>query len=514
MPSLISLVPPTPHLSSDLKALPASSYAPQIIPVVGIVRVLVLAVAFEDLSPSISVVELRQEWFGTVPAYYREVSFGKLTIEGDIFGWYTLPHTESYYGRDCHAINDADCSGTNLSWKIANDTIRLAEKDVNFSNYDYFVFLHAGRGQETSLMNNDIWSVTYLNASIKTPTKTITRFNIVPEQEAPPNVPNGVWCVEFAHNLGVPDLYDTTKGPNNGKTILGPWDLMDKGSWNGDPPGSLPAHMTAWAKIRLGWINGSMLLTAPVGTTATLVAPTEVASNLIHAIKIPIGNNQNSQYYLVEVRKQIGFDSALPETGVLITFVNETRSVGIVRLVNSDPAEPDLEDATWQIGQTFTDSLHNLTVTVTEESGNSYGVTVSVGTGSRPAISLTSTNSTTQILIAGVVLTVRLATTLPAQEKGLSGLSSLPSNQGMLFVFDHMDYWSFWMVGMKFPLDIIWFNAAGKVVWTEPELQPCSQYNCPAITPEAMSMCVLEVNAGFIAAHHIRLGTPFSFLNA
>jgi hypothetical protein len=182
--------------------------------------------------------------------------------------------------------------------------------------------------------------------------------------------------------------------------------------------------------------------------------------------------------------------------------------------MNSDPAEPDLEDAAWQIGQTFTDSLHSLTVAVTGESGNSYGVTVSVGTGSRPAISLTSTNSTTQILIAGVVLTVRLATTLPAQEKGLSGLSSLPSNQGMLFVFNHEDYWSFWMVDMKFPLDIIWFNAAGKVVWTEPDLQPCSsQHNCPAITPEAMSMYVLEVNAGFIAAHHITLGTAFSFLN-
>jgi M6 family metalloprotease-like protein len=514
MPPLSFSLPPTPYPSPDLEVLPASSYAPQITPVIGVVRVLVLAVAFQDVNPSTSVVELRNEWFGTVPAYYHEVSYGKLTIEGDIYGWYRLPHPESYYGRDCHAINDADCSGTNQSWKIANDTIPLAEKDVNFSNYDYYVFLHAGNGQETSLMNNDIWSVTYLNASIKTPTKTLTRFNIVPELEAPPNVPNGVWCVEFAHNLGVPDLYDTTNGPNNGKTILGPWDLMDKGSWNGDPPGSLPAHMTAWAKIRLGWINGSMLFTAPLGTTTTMVDPTEVASNRVHAIKIPVGASQNSQYYLVEVRKQIGFDSALPATGVLITFVNETRSVGPVRLINSDPAEPDLQDAPWQIDQTFTDSLNNLTVTVTSESGNSYEVTVCVGTRAQPAINLTSTNSTAHILITGVVLTVKLATTLPTQEKGLSGLPSLPSNDGMLFVFDHEDYWTFWMINMKFPLDIIWFNSAREVVWTEPDLQPCSQYDCPVIMPDVESMYVLEVNAGFIAAHHITLGTTFSFSDA
>ena len=461
-----------------------------------------------------SIPELRKEWFGTVPAYYHEASFGKLTVEGDIYGWYRLPHPESYYGRNCHTINDADCSGTNQSWKIANDTIPLAERDVNFSNYDYYVFLHAGMGQETSLMNNDIWSVTYLNASIRTPTKTITRFNIVPELEAPPNVPNGVWCVEFAHNLGIPDLYDTTRGPNNGKTILGPWDLMDEGSWNGDPPGSLPAHMTAWAKIQLGWINGSMLFTAPLGTSATIVDPTEVASNQVHAIRIRVGTSQNSDYYLVEVRKQIGFDSALPTTGVLITFVNETRSVGIVRLINSDPGEPDLEDAAWQVGQTFTDSLHKLTVTVTSESGNSYLITVSLGSGSQPAINLTPTNSTAHILIAGAILTVELATTLPAQEKGLSGLPSLPSNEGMLFVFDHEDYWAFWMINMKFPLDIIWFNSAREVVWTEPDLQPCRQYDCPVIMPDVESMYVLEVNAGFIAAHHIMLGATFSFSDA
>jgi M6 family metalloprotease-like protein len=503
------LVPKPPPYLQRVPAL--AGYAPQITPVLGVVRVLVLAVTFQDLNPTLSIAELRNEWFGTVPAYYHEASYGKLTITGQIYGWYKLPHTESYYGKDCHAINDADCSGTNQSWKIANDTIPLVENDVNFTNYDYYVFLHAGTGQETSLMKNDIWSVTYLNASIRTNTRTITRFNIVPELEAPPNVPNGVWCVEFAHNLGVPDLYDTTRGPNNAKPILGPWELMDKGSWNGDPPGSLPAHMTAWAKIRLGWINGSQLFVAPFGATTTSVDPTEITSNGVHAIKIPIGSDQNStQYYLVEVRKQIGFDAALPASGVLITFVNENQSVGIVRVVNADPASPDLENAVWQLDQTFTDTEHNLTVTVTGVSGDSYQVNVSLGTTAL-GVHLSSSNSTSTILLGDVLLTVQLATTLSAQEKGLSGLSSLPSNGGMLFVFDHADYWAFWMLNMKFPLDIIWFNAARQVVWTEPNLQPCSQYDCSAITPEAPSIYVLEVNAGFIAAHHITLGTTFSF---
>ena len=501
---------PSPSLNF-VDSFASDSLAPPITPVVGTIRVLVLAVSFQDLSPSLSIAELRQEWFGTVPAYYHEASFGKLTIEGDIYGWYKLPHPESYYGRDCRAINDANCSGINQSWKIANDTIPLVENDVNFSNYDYYVFLHAGTGQETSLKNDDIWSVTYFDQSLKTPTKTITRFNIVPELEAQPNVPNGVWCVEFAHNLGVPDLYDTTDGPNNGKPILGPWELMDKGSWNGDPPGSLPAHMTAWAKIRLGWISGPMLLIA-TSDTSTVVAPTEVASNQVHAIEIPIDENQNSsQYYLVEVRRQIGFDAALPAQGVLITEVNETRTIGIVRVVNADPEEADLSYAVWQVGQTFTDRTHNVTVTVGSESGNSYQVAVSFGPAISHAVSFSSSNSTAHILLGGVPLTVMLATTLPSQERGLSGLPSLPHNEGMLFVFDHADYWAFWMINMSFPLDIIWFNSARQVVWTEPDLKPCPPSNCPVIMPPVQSMYVLEVNAGFIAANHITLGTTFSF---
>ncbi len=254
----LSVASQAPSISEYLGQVGPASYAPRITPVLGIIRVLVIAVAFPDVKPSMSIDGIKQEWFGTVPAYYHEISLGKLTIQGDVFGWYTLPHPESYYGRDCKGINDPDCSGTNQSWKIVNDTVPLAEKDVNFSNYDYYVFIHSGSGQETSLKQSDIWSVTYFDESIETKSKMLTRFSIVSELEAQPNVPNGVWCVEFAHDLGVPDLYDTTNGPNNGKTILGPWDLMDKGSWNGDPPGSLPAHMTAWAKIQLGFISGTL----------------------------------------------------------------------------------------------------------------------------------------------------------------------------------------------------------------------------------------------------------------
>ena len=509
----------SPFVVAPSMPLPIVGPAPTIVPVSGVVRVLVIAVAFSDVNYTLSIAQLSKNYFGTLSAYYHEISYGKLTIEGEVHGWYRLAYPKSHYGKDCRGINDPDCSGVNQSWHIAEDAVPLAEKDVNFTKFNYFVFIHSGKGQETSKMPDDIWSVTYLGASVETNSMILTKFNIVPELEDPPNVPNGVWCVEFAHNLGVPDLYNTANGPNNGKPILGPWELMDKGSWNGDPPGSLPAHMTAWPKIQLGFISGPMLATVDSGGSFTFtVDPAEIPSNNIHVIKVPISNLTNSTtYYLVEVRKQIGFDSALPEEGVLITYVNETATIGRVRIVNGDPGVVDLEDAVWKVHQTFSDRQHNLTLTVTGETAGSYQVTVVRGVTSSPVIGRiltvkTPENSTkAHITIAGVILSVEIARNATTQTRGLSGRASLDNDSGMLFVFDHEDYWSFWMVDMKFPLDIIWFNSNRQVVWVEPNLQPCTSMNCLELTPESPAMYVLEVNAGFVTTHQIKLGTTFTF---
>jgi hypothetical protein len=116
------------------------------------------------------------------------------------------------------------------------------------------------------------------------------------------------------------------------------------------------------------------------------------------------------------------------------------------------------------------------------------------------------------ILIAGVVLTVEIAETATSQEKGLSGRSSLPNDHGMLFVFDHQDYWGFWMMDMRFSLDIIWFNSDRQAIFVEQALAPCTPQKCPILTPNVKATYVLEVNAGFVAAHQITLGTPFVFL--
>jgi hypothetical protein len=151
---------------------------------------------------------------------------------------------------------------------------------------------------------------------------------------------------------------------------------MDAGLWNGNPPGSSPAHLDSWSKIQLGWISGPTLATANSGTGSNFtIDPTEVASTNVHAVKIPKGQNP-SQYYLVEVRQQIGFDSALPSTGVLILSVDDSLTNGIVHVMDANPNVSGLKAATWTVGQTFTDSANSITISVLSKVGNAYKVEV------------------------------------------------------------------------------------------------------------------------------------------
>jgi len=118
---------------------------------------------------------------------------------------------------------------------------------------------------------------------------------------------------------------------------------------------------------------------------------------------------------------------------------------------------------------------------------------------------------TIRIVISGVTLNVELAETAADQQRGLSGRDSMAADHGMLFIFDQESYWSFWMKGMRFPLDIIWFDSNKRAVFIEQDLQPCASEQCPIFTPPVKAMYTLEANAGFVRAHEISLGDTFIF---
>ena len=124
-----------------------------------------------------------------------------------------------------------------------------------------------------------------------------------------------------------------------------------------------------------------------------------------------------------------------------------------------------------------------------------------------------SSSNTVQIEFGGVTLTVEVAKSTADQQKGLSDRDSMANNHGMLFVFDNEANWGFWMKGMRFSLDIIWFDPQRHVVFIERGLPPCTPQDCPIYTPPVKAMYVLEVNAGFVQDHNIVLGNTFQLVS-
>lgn len=63
-----------------------------------------------------------------------------------------------------------------------------------------------------------------------------------------------------------------------------------------------------------------------------------------------------------------------------------------------------------------------------------------------------------KINIKNKTYTLFIADTEDKRRKGLSNIASIKNDEGMLFIFEQPDYYSFWMKDMKFPLDFIFLN--------------------------------------------------------
>jgi immune inhibitor A len=75
----------------------------------------------------------------------------------------------------------------------------------------------------------------------------------------PENGGLGVFAHEFGHDLGLPDLYDTSGNTGGAENSTGFWTLMSSGAniGRGGPNGigDHPVDMGAWEKFQLGWLD-------------------------------------------------------------------------------------------------------------------------------------------------------------------------------------------------------------------------------------------------------------------
>ena len=115
----------------------------------------------------------------------------------------------------------------------------------------------------------------------------------------------------------------------------------------------------------------------------------------------------------------------------------------------------------------------------------------------------------TDVSIGGTVVHVAIAKTPQERERGLSGITKLGKDEGMLFIFERDDQYSFWMKDMRLSIDMLWLSAEKEVVFIEKDVSPDTFPQ--AFTPDTPARYVLEVPAGFADFHHIEKGTKAVF---
>ncbi len=111
--------------------------------------------------------------------------------------------------------------------------------------------------------------------------------------------------------------------------------------------GGLPPGLTSFTKIRLGWIGREQVRLMKRGETAvTFLSPMSICGETL-AIKIPLSWGK---YYLVENRQPMGFDRALPDSGILVLKVDPDaqEGYGTVKIMDANPGSAHFRQATFR----------------------------------------------------------------------------------------------------------------------------------------------------------------------
>ncbi|HXV13183.1 MAG TPA: M6 family metalloprotease domain-containing protein, partial [Candidatus Krumholzibacteria bacterium] len=220
----------------------------------------------------------------TLTEYYDEISYGDLNLTGTVYGWTLLSGTNAFYAGagTCNGL----CGSANID-NLIIETMNANDGAIDFSQYDndgpdglpdsgdddgyvdFVAFVHPEAGAECGVSGN-IWSHRYALSGwtgspyITNDARTGGGFIRVDDYVIQPAfncggatvIDIGVYCHEYGHAFGLPDLYDT----NGGSQGVGHWCLMGSGNWNTPTD---PGHMSAWSKNELGWVDVTVVDNPP-----------------------------------------------------------------------------------------------------------------------------------------------------------------------------------------------------------------------------------------------------------
>ena len=196
-----------------------------------------------------------------VRGYFKDCSYGKFTPDFDVVGPVKLPKEQTYYGEgddNIEALMEDACSAI-------DNIVNFADYDANNDGMvDLVYVIYAGHSANvTGNKITDIWPKSgTVNTTNTYDGKRIRRYGVSNELAGKENKKKekekingiGLFCHEFSHTLGLPDIYAIDKkAKNQNDQGMEFWDLMDGGTEVRG--GRVPASYLAWEREVMGWMK-------------------------------------------------------------------------------------------------------------------------------------------------------------------------------------------------------------------------------------------------------------------
>ena len=103
----------------------------------------------------------------------------------------------------------------------------------------------------------------------------------------------------------------------------------------------------------------------------------------------------------------------------------------------------------------------------------------------------------TWVEISGERFIVEIADDDAERARGLMFRDEMDDGHGMLFIHEREERQAYWMKNTRIALDILYFDAALRLVSQQRDVPPCSAGNrCPPYPSRKPALYVLELNAG------------------
>ena len=281
---------------------------------------------------------------GSVHDYFYEQSSGNFNLTFDVVQIQLPDSLKKYRSTQNH---------DEYSQYMVDDIVdSLQTLDIDWSQYDWngdgyvnqLLIVYAGKGMNADGGSNTIWPHQWwLSMHLKDPDqpnkgyrgyRTVTSgdkeyivdcYCCVQEVVNTVNTKStfGTICHEYSHCFGFPDFY-------NGSTkYVGAWDLMESGSYNG--AGYCPPNYSAHERWLMGWLDVTEL------REDTTVSTMQSLSEGYQEAYLLRNDGHSDEYYIVENRQKVGWDSELPGSGLVVFHVDFDDEVwsGVTEMPNS-----------------------------------------------------------------------------------------------------------------------------------------------------------------------------------